>query len=69
MNLTIIYNPKPKFDNEFYYQEREKIILKFNAKIKNSNSYISKAKFSFFMKLELLKLSPLVNSYLKINKK
>lgn len=63
MNTNIIFNSRPKFETKFYLKKRTEIIVKYDEKIKNSNSFLAKFKIWISLQIELLKFSPLINLY------
>ena len=69
METNIIYNPKPRFETEYYLKKRKEIFLEYYSGIKNTKSIITKSKFWILMQIELLKFSPLINLYFGKNKK
>ena len=69
METHIIYNPKPRFESEYYLKKRKEIFSEYYSGIKNTKSIITKSKFWILMQIELLKFSPLINLYFGKNKK
>ena len=69
METHIIYNPKPRFESEYYLKKRKEIFSEYHNRIKSSKSIIAKAKFLILLQIELLKFSPLINLYFGRNEK
>ena len=57
METYIIYNPKPRFENEYYLKKRKEIFLEYYSGIKNTKSIITKSKFWILLQIELIKFS------------